>query len=229
MIQRCLASIVAASFLCLLCSCGPSPKALINEFRPKLAELDEKLRAIAAKLPPTAGSVSAKLEPKLVLDPDSPEHNCETIMFPALRGEKPLIDLMLTTDLTTSLYWCKERPLDGDVEFMQGVLQRGSGARYLVVHRIDEANLPKAVSEETFVAGAVRVEGFVVDLKSLEIVASYTFEVLPDAQVEYYVKDNESARDQLANFARSSVWSNARKQAESILREHTGGDVKFDD
>lgn len=229
MIQRIFANVVVASFLCLLSSCGPSPQAVLDEFRPKLAELDDKLRAIAAKIPPTAGSVSAKLEPKLVLDPDSPEHNCETIMYPALSGEEPLIDLLLTTNLTTSLYWSKEQPQDGDVEFMRRVLEQGSGARYLVVHRIDETNLPKAVSEDTFVAGVVRIDGFVVDLESLEIVASYSVDAVPDKQVDYYVKENESKLDRLETFARSSLWSNARKQVESNLREHTGGTVKFDD
>ncbi|MBL8889147.1 MAG: hypothetical protein JNL67_04165 [Planctomycetaceae bacterium] len=170
-----------------------------------------------------------KLEPKLVLDPTSPDHNCETIMYPELIGDEPLIDLMLTTNLTTSLYWSKEQPQDGDVEFMQRVLRQGSGARYLVIHRIDETNLPMAVSEETFVAGAVRVDGFVVDLESLEIVASYTLEVLPDEQVEYYVKENESARDRLETFARSSLWSKARRQVVSILSEHTGGHIQLED
>lgn len=216
-----------AVVLVLMAGCGKSPEAIVDEHRTAIEQIEAKLLQIKDKIPPKAEAIQANLQPKLILDEESPSHNCETLMVGALQGDKPLIDLMLTSNLSTSLYWVKQAPSGGDVEFMTRVMKGASSARYLVVHRIDESQLPVAVSDSEFVGGPVRVDGFVFDLESLTIVAAYVVEAIPAEQVEYHVKTNESAKDRLQAFAQSSVWTNAREKIAEAIRTSTGGEVKF--
>lgn len=215
------------ALLGVMTGCGKSPSATIDEYRPEIEKLEAKLFQLKDKIPIKAEAIQADLKPKLILDEESPNHNCETVMYASLQGNKPLIDLMLTSNLSTSLYWAKQAPSGGNVEFMTRVMSGATKARYLVVHRIDESQLPVAVSDSEFVGGPVRVDGFVFDLESMTIVAAYVVEAIPADQVEYHVKTNESAKDRLQAFAQSSVWTNARERIAEAIRVSTGGEVVF--
>lgn len=207
--------------------CGKSTEAVIEEYRPAIDHLRGQLKLIQDKIPLTAENVTAELSPKLILNEESPAHNCETIMVSALQGDKGAIDLMLTTNLSTTLYWANQAPSGGDLAFMKRVMDGATKAKYLIVHRIDESQLPIAVSEQEFVAAPVRVDGFVFELDTLTIVASYVVEAIPAEQVSYTFKQNESAKDRLQAFAQSSVWSDARVKIAEAIVNSTGGEVRL--
>jgi|GEM_PF-3299855 hypothetical protein len=218
---------VVLFLLVVVVGCGTSPESLIDEYRPAIEKMREKLKLIQDKIPQTAENVTAELSPKLILNEESPDHNCETIMYSALQGEKGAIDLMLTTNLSTTLYWANQAPSGGDQAFMKRVMDGATKAKYLIVHRIDEGQLPIAVSEQEFVAAPVRVDGFVFELDTLTIVASYVVEAIPADQVSYSFKHTESAKDRLQAFAQSSVWSDARVKIAEAIVNSTGGEVRL--
>lgn len=209
--------------------CGPTAEQVVAKHSPAMLAFKTKLERISAQLPPPGGvsPQTAILAPPLVLAVGDPANNCESLMAPELAGEKSAFDLLLNNNLSTALYWAENPPSGGNPAFMEQTFSAALQARYLVVHRVDEAKLPKAVSGETFVGGDVPVEGFVFDLESEKLVAAYQFVARPADAVDYEVRKNESETERLEAGARSTVWTDARTKLAAKLAETTGGRVEI--
>ena len=221
---------IARWFMLLLVGaigCQPSADSVVSKFRSELEAIKEKLDQIKNTLPESAEDIKAQLVPKLVLDEQSPEHNCESIMFLELAGAEPKHDLLLTSNLSSSLFWLDKPPSGGSSEFMERTMKAACKSRYLVVHRVDESQLPVAVSDTEFQGGLVQIDGFVIDMDSLEIVASYRVQAKPEESVQFSVKAGEDRKSRLQSFAHSSVWNNARQLVSEAIQSNTGGEVRL--
>jgi hypothetical protein len=219
-----------------LCGCGPSADDIVNRHRPAYAALKAKLAKLADKLP--AGRIMADqppvrpFDPQLVLSTDDATGNAEAVMVEHLTSDdaRPEFDLNLSSDLTAALAWTAEgRSIGGgDPAFMDATLTRGLNLRYLVVHRIADLKLPEAVTDREYRPGSVVVEGFVFDLGSEELVASYTATATTDDRVEATVLPDEKDAEALVRFARSTLWSNCRKAIAQKLQSVVGGSATID-
>lgn len=216
------------ALLVVAVGCGPTAEQVVSRHRPAMLVLKAKLERLSAQLPPPGGfsQRSAKLEPPLVLIEDNPASNCQSLMAAELQGKEAKFDLLLNNHLSTALYWTENPPSSGgDAAFMEKTFSAALAARYLVVHRVEESQLPTAVSGETFVGGDVPIEGFVFDLESEQLVAAYQFVARPAEAVDYQVRSNESETERLEAGARSTVWTDARKKLAAKLAETTVGTV----
>lgn len=223
-----LALLIASAWLV---GCGTSSHELVDRYRPGCQRLRARLARIAEQLP-TAGTVQEQravgLSPPLVFVAHDPATNCDGVMASQLTGDEPgQLDLMLGGDVVTALYWAEHPPERGDPELMRRTFESALRVRYLVVHRVDERQLPKAVDSEAFTGGPVMIEGMVFDLESGAVVASYVVEASPDETVYYETREGESASMRLEAGAKSTVWSSARQVIESRLAACTGGSVSL--
>jgi hypothetical protein len=219
-----------ATLLCVLSGCGPSADGIVEKHRPAYVALKAKLTKLADKLP--AGRMTADqppmqpLDPQLMLSTDAAAGNAEAVMVENLTSDdpRPEFDLNLSSDLTAALAWTAEGRSNstGDAEFMEATLTRGLNLRYLVVHRIADLALPEAVTDREYRPGSVVVEGFVFDLASEELLASYVVTATTDDKVEATVLPDEKDAEALVRFARSSMWTNCRKQIAAKLQSVVG-------
>jgi hypothetical protein len=213
-------------FFCAM-GCQPSAQSVVSKYQSELEAIKLKLEKIKNSLPENAEDIQAQLSPKLVLDVESPEHNCETIMFGKLAGDESCFNLYLTSNLSTSLAWLHTFHGGGDSEFMDRTMKAACQAKYLIVHRVDEAQLPVAISDTKYIGSLVRIDGFVIDMDTLDIVASYQVYAEPKKTVDVPYKNGEDRKSRLQDFARSSVWTNARQLVSEAIRLNTGGEVKL--
>jgi hypothetical protein len=220
----------------LLAGCGPSGDEVVNSHRPAYVALKAKLRRLADKFPAgplTGDQPPAKpLDPQLVLSTDKTPGNAEAVMVEHLTSDdaRPEFDLSLGSDLTAALAWTAEgrSTSTADPAFMEGTLKRGVNLKYLVVHRIADLKLPKAVTDREYRPGNVTVEGFVFDLASEELLASYVVSATTDDKVEAMVRPDEKDAEALARFARSSLWTNCRRAIAEKLQSVVGAKAQID-
>jgi len=221
----------------LAAGCGPSPGDVVDSHRPAYAALKQKLARLAAKLPAerqTADQPPAKpLAPPLVLATEKVAGNAEAVMAESLTSDdaRPEFDLHLSPHLTSALFWTRAddtAPAEGDVKFMQRTLQSGLDLKYLVVHRVAELKLPEGVSDREYRPGHVVVEGFVFDLASEELLASYVVQAETDDKVQAEVLPDEKDSEALARFARSTMYENCRRHIREKLAGVVGGKAEME-
>jgi hypothetical protein len=211
---------------CVLSGCGQSADDIVDKHRPAYVALKAKLKRLADKLPtgPLTGDQppATPLDPQLLLSSDNNPGNAEAVMIEHLAGDdaRPEFDLNLSSDLTAALAWTAEgrSTHTGDPAFMEATLKRGVNLKYLVVHRIADLKLPEVVTDREYRPGSVTAEGFVFDLVSEELLASYVVRATTDDKVEAMVRPDEKDADALVRYARSTLWSNCRKQIAEKLR-----------
>lgn len=221
--------------LACLTGCGPSPADLIEDYRAGYGKRREQLKQFAARMP-AKGSVRANelpkpLDPPLVLKRQSDDSNTECLMVEELTDPKarPQFNVKLNSNLTTARFWMtKTSHGSGDADHMEQTLRRGLDARYLLVHRVAEITLPKPLGKKLFAPGRAVIENFLFDVKSGEIVGRFRVVAETSDQVRYAYKPSQSAEERLRSFARSTMWSDARRKIAATLKDLTNGTVEVD-
>jgi hypothetical protein len=172
------------------------------------------------------------LSPPLVLATDKAAGNAEAVMVENLTSDdaRPGFDLLLSRDLTSALYWTRDGhdASTGDPAFVERALQAGLDLKYLVVHRIAELKLPEAVNDREYRPGHAVVEGFVFDLASEEVVARYVVRGETASMVEASVLEGEKDEEALVRFARSTLYTDCRRQVRAKLEQVVGGKAEVE-
>ena len=239
--HRTLAAVVGCVLLSLaIASCTPSHQEVVAPHLPAMDALRSKLSRIAASLPATGTVVervadSALAPPFVFSNTHSPAINADALHFEQLT-ETPVadeFDLNLSANLTYALNWTgaaqRNNPESfGDSALIEQTLVATRDLEYLVIHRLTELKLPKAIDRNSFTPGTAAIEGFVVRLSDETIAATYVIHSSMPAQVEYQYQEGSDPEQGLTKFARSALWSDARSQVQAKLASVTGGVVTID-
>ena len=247
---------IAVSAVLGLVGCGKSNQEVIDEYRDRFEQKRTQLAEIAKKLPPkgsvAANSCTTPPDPKPVFRKKSfiaPEQQAQnnTDVVMAAQLENPDVnlrldnawDLLLSDSLVVTLQWTgPQSPLSatGNTatdEFRQN-FERALGLRYLVVGRVAEDVAPQILDEKTFVPGHIRLEGFVVDLKSNQVICSLVATAESDTSIGYQYKKREDGSnaenplERAAAAAHSNLWENVRMRLIDALAATTGGTFEID-
>lgn len=181
---------------------GKTIQQVLNEAQPKYAALVARLQKVAASLPAgplPAGVTKASPGPlELVYDEKSKTFNCD---FLAINRLEHFIDEDNPTvfwshkgsGLSMVLHWLGSPPGGSRArkEFAEDVA-RPLGLRYVVLHRLTHRDFVHTgqdgvggVAPSSFNGGGMEFEGFVVDLQSDTVVASYHLSAEPASSVTY--------------------------------------------
>ena len=211
--------------------CGPSPREVLDEYRGRCSKKRDQLKQFADKLPPKGSIRPAPLKqplnPPLTLKKDA-SGNTESLMYEHMLDPKarPKFDIALNSNLTTALFWMTSEPSSqGDPDFMRRTLQSAVDAKYLIVHRVAQITLPKALGPSRFSTGGAVIENFLLDAETGEILGQFVVVARTAKQVRFSFKETDSAEDRMQAFAKSSMWSDARKKIAAELRKLTSGTV----
>jgi hypothetical protein len=227
-------------FIVVAWGCGESSQDVINRNKDRFAAKRKEFQEIAALLrgqkADGAGVEPAAIEPKPIYDAKDKKFNTEIVMFEQLEDPdgKPAFDLRLSGNLLLCIQWTgpknpmSESALRERAGQMTPWFDEAIGYRYLVVHRTAEYRPAQAQDAKNFRGGAVRLEGFVVDMNSKSVLATYTVSARSDSSVEYFHKHGEDPVSQLEAFAHSTLWTNARAEVGNALRVATGGTIILD-
>lgn len=232
-------TVLLVSPIVLVVGCGKAHKEIVAPYVSDYDRMRAKLKRVAKLLPPpatTTDSEPQELDPPFKLLHKETGDNAEALMIEQLTDPEAKnlpFDVMLSDNLLVSLNWTSDERKDddyrgADAEFMKRTLEAGRSLRYLVVHRVLDIKLPEAVGPEEFTAGSVTLEGFVVDLKDEKIVANYVVTAKTPANVEFVFKEGESREARLQAFAKSEIFTDARRQIAKKLEQVTGGTVRID-
>lgn len=238
---RTLAAVVGCVLLSLaIASCSRSHQEVVAPHLAAMDTLRTKLSRIAASLP-ASGTViervaDAPLVPAFVFaNTPSSTTNADVLHFEQLTETAIAneFDLNLSANLNYALSWTgvaqRNNPESfGDGALIEKTLVATRDLEYLVIHRLAELNLPKAIDKNSFTSGTATVEGFVVRLSDETITATYVIRASMPAQVEYQYREGSDPEQGLAKFARSALWSDARSQVQTKLASATGGLVTID-
>ncbi|HTN73982.1 MAG TPA: NPCBM/NEW2 domain-containing protein [Pirellulaceae bacterium] len=227
--------IVCASALALLTiGCGPSVNEVVDEYRPRMQELQAKLQRLAANMPQRVGdqAVTTQLQPRLYKVEGDAQSNTEVRMIEQLTDDRadPKLNLNVLGEWGACFRWLEpdSAPQSANAGSIRQAYEQTVNTRYLVVHRVKDLQAPRAIDDERFTPGAARIEGVVFDLNTEAIVATYTIDAQTSNQVNFAVRDGETRRDGLQRFADSSLWEDARKKTGEKLANMTYGVVQFD-
>jgi hypothetical protein len=224
---------VCALALALMClGCGETYRQLFHRYESQFAQKRQQFKQIAQILP-APGSLkeptAAKLSPPPLYNAKTKSYNTEILMYEQLLDPdtRPQFDLILSGDLLTCILWTgPKNPLfspddkAGDTEQM---LKKALAYRYLVVLRTVSYVPPVAVNETTCKGGVADLEGFVVDMNSNKVEASFRLTARAASQGKYSYKQYENAADQLEKAVYSSLYTDARQKVGSLLEQTTGG------
>lgn len=222
----------------LLAGCRETHKEIVQPYLSDYQQMREKLKRIAESIPPPGTTVDSKpqtLDPPLKLLNEETGDNAEALMFEQVTDPEVInlpFDVLLSDNLLVSLNWTSDERKDddysgGDPEFMRRTLEAGRTLRYLVVHRVLDLTLPEAVGPQSFKPGTVTLEGYVVDLEDEQIVATYVLTAKTPANVRFVYKEGDSPEERLQAFAKSEVFTDARRQIAKKLEQVTGGTVQI--
>ncbi len=213
--------------LAFAAACGPTNGEVIDSYKPKMDAVRDKLTKLAATLPAPAAIRPGQ---KTAFDPPLTRSNTDFLHYEHLLdvyADAPL-DFHLQRDLKTALSWSGPknplRTLDDTADGMDQNFERALAKRYLVIHRTVKIQLPVATSATEFKQGGAFIEGFVVDLESSAVRASYAFVATNSKQVGYRYRKGDDPVRGLQTWARSDLWTNARKKIAAALQTITGDD-----
>lgn len=222
--------------LCLWATaCGGKTQGeVLTEYGDKFAKRSEQIALLVGTLP-ALGSVTENqgtlpLDPPLVYDKPSGNFNCDIIHMEQVTNPLKEIpfDLRLGRDFHKFLMWTHpdsySRNSEDDARDLASQLDESLARRYLVLHRAVEVVLPEAIDHQTFKAGRVVYEGFVLDLVDNQVEASYRISATTYAEAGY----SGGTLDSMIASVRSGMWTKARDQVVEALTEVTGGKVILD-
>lgn len=224
--------------LVVIAGCGPSPNDLIESHRADMSGLRERLSALAKELPPPGSvqdsPITTPLQPPFMLKIDDPSSNAAALMSEQLTDNDahPSLELHLDNSLLAALFWTSpEREghdySDGSYDTMQSTLESARQLKYLVVHRVIDVVLPRAVGPQQFLPGHAVIEGMVYELETQQLLGSYRFQVESDRRVEYVARSDQTQEERLEAFAKSELYEKAREQVQLRLQELTGGQISI--
>jgi hypothetical protein len=224
--------------------CGETNREVFKRYEPQFAQKRQQFNQIAKTLPPSGSvkaAIVADLSPAPVYDAKSKSYNTEIVMYdqlldPDIQSEDhSRLDLLLSGDLLTCMKWTgpnnpmSATTLDERAGDMEHTLKKALALRYLVVLRPANFVPPVAVNESTYKPGTADIEAFVVDMESIKVAGSFRFAAQSASQVEYSYKEGQSRPSQLAEFAYSSLYSDARRKLAPLLEHATGGQFVLED
>ena len=226
-------------------------KDVQEKYRGEYAELSRRYAAIANKLP-TPGSVKqtsgpVTLDPKpLYADQKSKQQGAdlsaintgilaaEELLNPSTVPEIRLIPAGVITYPRSSFALLKESNSSGsnfedtDGKFEQS-LKTGLALRYLIVYRVADLIRPTKVAgkggQDAYTPGELKLEVFLVDLKTDEVVASFPIETKMADEIKFadYYSKYEKVSDNLVSAAIASMESEALPKVAATLAKTTGG------
>ena len=230
-------------------------KEVQEKYRGEYAELSRRYAAIANKLPP-AGSVKkasapVTLDPKPFYVDQKPKEqgpdlsaintgilSAEELLNPSTVPEIRLIPAGVITYPRSGLALVRERNSSGgdfpdtDGEFEQSI-KTALALRYLIVYRVAELIRPTKVpgkgGADAYTPGALKLEVFLVDLKTDEVVASFPVESKTADEIEFtdYYSKYEKASDNLVSAAIASMEAEVLPKVGETLAKTTGGTFKL--
>ena len=165
---------------------GPTAREVFDKYRPAFNKIRGKLRTIAKKLPPvgtvlTSGPIG-ELVPQANYRGLKDGNAVAVMMFDQLLNPdtSPGFDLHFNSNLMRGLYltgpllsWTDEDLEKRGQAALAAQLEQALLTPYLLIYRLDGIYLPGEVSRETYDQGELRFEGFLIDLRNLEILASH--------------------------------------------------------
>jgi hypothetical protein len=226
-------------------------KDVQEKYRGEYAELGRRYAAIANKLPP-AGSVKkasapVTLDPKPFYGDQQPKEqgadlsdintgilSAEELLHPATVPEIRLIPAGVITYPRSGLALVKDsNSSGGDFEDTDGKFEQsirtGLALRYLIVYRVAELIRPTKVAgkggADAYTPGALKLEVFLVDLKTDEVVASFPVESKTPEEIKFadYYSKYEKVSDNLVSAAVASMEAEALPKVAATLAKTTGG------
>lgn len=230
-------------------------KVVQEKYRGEYAELTGRYAAIANKLP-AAGSVKKDSAP-VTLDPkpfyadqklkekdadlsaiNTGILSTEELLNPFTVPEIRLIPAGVRTYPRSGLALVKDSNSSGrDFEDTDGKFEQsmrtGLSLRYLIVYRVAELIRPTKVegkgTADAYTPGALKLEVFLVDLKTDEIVASFPVESKTAEEIKFtdYYSNYEKESDNLVRAAVESMETEALPRIAATLAKTTGGTFKL--
>ena len=226
-------------------------KDVQEKYRGEYAELSRRYAAIANKLPPPGSvkqaSAPVTLDPTPVYADQKPKQQgpnlsamntgilaAEELLNPSTVPEIRLIPAGVITYPRSSFALVKESNSSGrdfedtDGKFEQS-LKTGLALRYLIVYRVADLIRPTKVAgkggQDAYTPGELKLEVFLVDLKTDEVVASFPIETKTADEIkfaDYYSKDGKVS-DNLVSAAIASMEAEALPKVAATLAKTTGG------
>jgi len=228
-------------FLVFPIGCGPKISDVLKKYEGDFQKKREQFKAIAQALPPMGGPETPcnNINPPLQFNEKTKQTNTEIIMFDQLADPDldPKFDFYFSGELgelLNGLRWTgPKNPLSPDVlgkrgKDMEQGLKAALDDRYLVVNRVVELTESKAIDEQTFTPGQVRIETFVVDLSNNKPLCNFTIEGKSAPNVHYSFREGESKEEQLSKAAHSTVWEEARKQLIARLKATPNSTIEIE-
>jgi hypothetical protein len=217
---------------------GPSNQEVIVKYRTQYEQMRADLKAIAQTLPDYGSnqSPSTLLNPLPSYSEDTgAAGNTDILMYEHLidpdaeLSEQTQFDLRLSNSLRTCLQWTgPKNPMADSVlrsraDKLDKELQTGLQTRYLGVARILQYQPPVASSAELFSGGAVSVAGYLVDLKSKQVVCVFGVTAKTAGKVQVTVRQGEDPKAAVEAWARSSMYTEARQKFIEAANQVCGG------
>ncbi len=209
----------------LLCGCGKTNAAAIEELKPVYAEVREKLKRLEPLTRPlddVEGKVAGTYDdhdavkstlvmfmPEQLTDPD----------FKPVYGELTLFDPVGGAYFGYCLTWTGPKNPMGDSAMgnregddLKKKCESAARPKTLVVVRTLASVTPKLVEDGKFIGGRAEIGVTAIDWASGTVTARFQVNGEPDATVNYKVRPGESKAFEAAKSVHSSMWVNARKK-----------------
>ena len=200
----------------------PSTREVVDDYRPRYDQLRDKLVRIAAKLPPPG--VADRTHDHLSLDP-VPVFTMGEISNTEFMMEEALLDPEVFAsfwvghygDMKTALAWTAPDRFGNNNRAKPGyyeTLDAGLEITYLIVHRVLGLEGTEPITSENFDRRALIAEGFLIDLRTEEILESWWLRAEPHTYKYHW--------DPLTPYSPYSV--TLEQQLAELLRDLTGGE-----
>lgn len=230
---------------------GTTFKDVQEKYRGEYAELSRRYAAIAGKLPPSGSiknvSAPVTLDPKPFYADQKPKQQgadlssintgilaAEELVNPSTVPEIRLIPAGVITYPRSSFALVKESNSSGrdfedtDGKFEQSI-KTALALRYLIVYRVADLIRPTKVTgkggQDAYTPGVLKLEVFLVDLKTDEVVASFPLETKTADEIKFadYYSKYEKVSDNLVSAAIASMEAEALPRVAATLAKTTGG------
>ena len=220
----------------LLSGCGESYSEVSARHKEALDSLQADLAKLAEVIPDTLQSkeLEAPLDPAPSFKEDDEASNTDIQIWDRLNdpdkefrhGE--IMDLYLSNGVSNYFTFSnsdEKAPKDYDEK-----LKQVGDLRYLVGYRIYKYIAPEVEGTADplkYTIGNAIAGVYVFDRKAGEIVCSFPVTAASDQKVEFKPQNNESRAAAGQRWARSSLWTNLRKQTLMALQENVGGSFEL--
>jgi hypothetical protein len=234
--------VVLVCVVSILSACGPGGPTnadVLKKYQAQYATFRSGLNAIAKSLPDYTGDQgpTTPLSPTPVYKETSDgTANTDILMYEQLLDpdarldDKTQLDLLLSSYLLNDLQWTgpKNPMADSILKEAAGAsadknLASGLTTRYLGIVRMGAYDPPVAGDNNQFTGGEALIGGYLVDLTTRQAVCVVAIDAKSDTSVSFQYKQCEDPRTALERFARSTLYTNARKGLIDAFTRTCGG------